>query len=168
MKKILLTGPESSGKTTLAKALAHRYNGIWVPEYARLYLEKTAGNYQEEDLLAIAQGQMALENAMSSYQPDFLFCDTGMLVMKTWSEVKYGRCHPWIEAQWNQSRYDLYLLCGIDIPWQEDPLREHPKEREYLYKHYLNALRKKKVSFLELEGSLEARLACVKPMLLNA
>lgn len=161
----MLTGPESSGKTTLAKALAHRYDGIWVPEYARLYLDSTNGFYEESDLLAIAQGQTALEQALAFYQPDFLFCDTGMLVMKIWSAVKYGRIHPWIDAQWHRNHYDLYLLCGIDIPWQEDPLREHPTQREYLYTWYLEALKRKKVPFLELQGSLEARLERVALML---
>lgn len=157
IKKISITGPESTGKSTLSETLAKAYNTVWAPEFARLYLEKLGRNYQEEDLLQIAKGQLALQNQLEKKANQYLICDTDLLVIKVWSEHKYGRCHPWILEKLKEVRYDLYILPFIDIPWQEDPLREHPHLREHFYQKYKEELEVRAVNFIEVCGSIEQR-----------
>jgi NadR type nicotinamide-nucleotide adenylyltransferase len=134
--RIAITGPESTGKSQLSRDLAERYNTVWVPEYAREYLEKLGRPYAESDLLKIAEGQMANEKRLEKHAGRFLFCDTELLVIKIWSDVKYGRCDPWILKKLSEQRYHLYLLCNTDTPWEYDPLREHPLMREKLFLLY--------------------------------
>lgn len=158
MFKIVLTGPESSGKTTLAKDLATYFKVHWIPEYARDYLNQYGDSYEEADLLTIAKGQLAREEQVSQQKNKLIFCDTAFLVLKIWSEVSYGRCHPWIINQWENRKYDLYFLCRPDFPWQYDPLREHQYEQEMLFSRYLNALKSQQVPFHILKGEHEKRL----------
>jgi len=134
--KIAVIGPESTGKSTLAEALANHFHTEWVPEYAREYLEKLDRPYGEADLLKIAQGQKALEERLLPHANRFLFCDTTLVVVKVWSEHKYGRCHSWITGQVASMRYDYFLLTDIDLPWEPDPLREHPEMRDYFFNIY--------------------------------
>ena len=157
MLKIVLTGPESTGKTTLAKALATHYNTVWVPEFARSYLETIKRAYVESDLLTIAKGQIESEEDLLQTANKLLFCDTALLVLKVWSEVSYNRVDAWIEEQFHTRPYDLYLLCGTDTKWEYDPLREHPDGREMLYKIYLKHLSTYNLPFIELNGDLSAR-----------
>src|SRR5688500_989467 len=133
LKKIVILGPESTGKSSLCKQLANHYQTEWCPEYAREYLLKHGIDYSYEDLLVIAKGQIALEESYqstaSSQQPaasDLLFIDTNMYVMKVWCEFVFGKCHKYILDQIVQRKYDLYLLCNIDLPWIKDELREYP------------------------------------------
>ena len=158
MHRILFTGPESTGKSEIARQLSIHYGTVMAPEYARQYLERLGRPYEETDLLQIAKGQAAMEDQQTSLAQRLLFCDTGMLVMKVWSEFKYGRCHPWILKELHTRRYTLYVLCGIDIPWAPDPLRENPHERQELYDTYLRELKALGVPFIELWGSREERL----------
>ncbi|MEN0006504.1 MAG: ATP-binding protein [Bacteroidota bacterium] len=165
--RIVLTGPEATGKTSLAKALADEYATQWVPEYARYYLTHFGPTYQEKDLLTIAKGQLQSERTLISSANRFLFCDTSMVVMKVWSEYKYSRTHPWIEQQLQVHRYDLYFLCYPDLPWAADPLRENAnlEERLELYDLYLDILRKHQLPYEVLKGSGAARLAKAKEVL---
>ena len=158
IKKIAVTGPESTGKSTLSAALAAFFQTAWVPEYAREYLENLDRNYEEKDLLEIAKGQLALQEELEKRSNQFLICDTDLLVIKIWSEHKYGRCHPWILKKLDEINYDLYILPYIDIPWQEDPLREHPDLREYFFNKYKEELITRKVNFIEVKGALDQRL----------
>lgn len=158
IKKIAITGPESTGKSTLSEALAINFDTVWVPEFARGYLEKLGRPYEEADLLKIAKGQVALQQKMEASSSKYLICDTELLVMKIWSEHKYDRCHPWILKKLDEIKYDLYILPYIDIPWQEDPLREHPDLREYFYDKYKAELLSRDANFIEVNGSLENRV----------
>ncbi len=158
MHRILFTGPESTGKSEIARLLAEHYHTAWVPEYAREYLEKLGQPYREADLLLIAKRQLALEDQLAPLSSRFLFVDTGMLVMKVWSEYKYGRCHPWILEQLQTRHYSLRVLCGIDIPWAPDPQRENPNERQELYDIYLQELKSLGAPFIELWGNRQERL----------
>ena len=156
MRKVVITGPESSGKTTLATALAAHYQVPWLPEYARTYLDHLDRPYREEDLLAIAQGQVLQEDEAFQSRPRLLLCDTSLLVIKIWSDYRYGRCHPWIEKQLAQRPIDHYLLCRPDIPWQPDPQRENPHDRNELFDLYQKALQH--YSYSSIEGSQPQRM----------
>jgi len=158
MKKIVFTGPESTGKTSITKAVADHFSVDWVQEYARSYLENLDRPYQEEDLLAIAKGQLEKEQAHAATKPLFLFCDTSLLVMKIWSDYKYKRCDPWIVQQLRQQKPSLYFLCATDIPWEYDPLREHPTQRAALFDLYQKELDLLKIPYIILKGNQEERL----------
>jgi NadR type nicotinamide-nucleotide adenylyltransferase len=164
-RKIAITGPESTGKSMLAEQLASHYHTVWVPEYAREYLEKNGPAYCEEDVLFIAKGQLAKEMETEPKAGDYLFSDTEFLVLKIWSDVKYGRCHPWILQQAGQHLYDLYLLCDIDLPWEFDPLREHPEMRKELFDLYCRELNERKLPYEIIRGTgpvrLENAIQCV-------
>jgi len=139
-KKIVITGPESTGKTTVARQLALVYETQWVPEYAREYIDRLDRPYQEADLLEIAKGQLTREAEMARKTDKLFFCDTSLEVIKIWSEYRYGRCHPWILDQLGHNRPDLYLLCVPDLPWEYDPQRENESDREELYSLYKSEL----------------------------
>lgn len=159
MKKIVLTGPESSGKTTLAAQLAEHFGTVWVPEFSRQYLGQLDRSYVEADLVEIAREQIGLENEVAEQATnDLLFLDTSLEVLKVWSDVVFGRCDDWIASQLTARLPDFYLLCLPDIPWTSDPLRENPHDRDMLltiYRREINALG---VPCYEVGGSGKMRL----------
>jgi NadR type nicotinamide-nucleotide adenylyltransferase len=150
--RIAITGPESTGKSELAEKLSAYYRTVFVPEVAREYLEKLGRPYIFEDIVKIAKKQLSLENSLAAKTTNLLFCDTDILVTKVWSKFKFGKCDLWIEEMVNSHRYDLYLLCDIDLPWMEDPLRENPFHREELFGIYLKELQQLKVNFAVISG----------------
>lgn len=157
IKKIILTGPESTGKSTLAKQLAQEYNTVWVQEFARTYLEGLNRTYREDDLLKIAKGQRDLEAFFYNRSNQYMFCDTSMLVMKIWSEYRFGKCDPWILEQLENEKDTSYILCGTDVPWQYDEQRENQNDRNDLYEKYLSELKFYQKEFLEVIGSQSVR-----------
>lgn len=162
MQKIILTGPESSGKTTVAEKLADHFQTDWVPEFARSYLSARNGFYEQKDLLEIAKGQFFLEeratkNSLQKKAP-LLICDTSFLVLKIWSIYKYGTCPTFIQKQLENQQNALFILCGTDIRWEFDPLREHPNNREELYEIYKKELLDLNFKFIEISGNEETRL----------
>jgi len=158
IRKIAITGPESTGKSVLARQLAEHYHTCWVPEYAREYLELISRPYDEPDILEIAKGQLERETKALEEAENFLFCDTEPIVTKIWSEVKYHRCHPWILDMIRENHYDLYLLCDIDLPWEYDPLREHPDQRSFLFERYTRELESSGRIFRVISGYGSQRL----------
>jgi NadR type nicotinamide-nucleotide adenylyltransferase len=138
MRKVVVIGPESTGKSTLCSQLADHYKTVWCPEFAREYLLEHGMNYTYEDLLKIAHGQLQLEDLMISRATNFCFIDTDMFVMKVWCEVVFEKCHTWILNQAALRQYDLYLVCDVDLPWIPDGLREYPniEMRRKLFKTY--------------------------------
>ena len=159
IRKIAITGPESTGKSTLAEQLAQHYNTVWVPERARTYLDELGGKrYTEKDLLEIARQQLVLEDELTPKANGLLFCDTELLVMKIWSQVKYGHIDPWIMEQLGQKRYNHYLLLYPDLPWEPDPQREHPHLREQMFRLYQGELKKLKRPYTIIQGEGEDRL----------
>jgi NadR type nicotinamide-nucleotide adenylyltransferase len=160
LKKVVVIGPESTGKSTLAQNLAGCFECIWVPEFAREYLENLRRPYEYDDLLNIARGQVRLEDELSLRSKELLICDTDLNVIKVWSEHKFGKVHPWIVDQINTRKYDLFLLTDIDIPWQEDPLREHPdpEMRKHFFSRYQKILLDMKVPFEVVSGNERQRL----------
>ncbi len=161
--KVVIFGPESTGKTTLAMDLAAHYQEPWVPEYAREYLQEKWDREQQtcqpEDLLPIAIGQMRLENALTKRADRLLICDTDLLETKVYSEAYYlGYCDPVLEKYALQNQYNLYFLTGIDVPWEADDLRDKPREREKMYAVFREALVINNRRFVILKGSRETRL----------
>ncbi len=156
--RVVLTGPESTGKSTLAKQLATHYQTIWVEEYARSYIQKINRLYGEEDLLPIAQGQIAAEDEALAKNTPIIFFDTSLIVLKVWSDYKYQQCNPWIVEQLEKRDYDLFLLCDTDVPWAYDPQREHPQERQEIYQRYLSELNVYQKNFVSISGTEEVRL----------
>ena len=165
--KVVVYGPESTGKTTLSKQLAASYNTDWVPEYAREYLQKKWDSVQKicesEDLLPIAKGQMALENSMARNVDKILICDTDLLETMVYSEVYYnGFVDPIIKKYAVENSYDLYFLTYIDVPWEADDLRDKPNERSQMFNAFKEALEKANKPFVVLKGNKEQRLALAK------
>lgn len=153
IRRIAITGPESSGKSTLAKSLAQHFNTVYVPEFARQYLNDLNRPYNYNDIEFIAKQQMKLEEKLIKNAERFLFCDSDMLVTKIWCDVKFGKCHPWIENAVEENRYDLYLLCKTDIPWQKDPLREDENNRDKLFELYKKELESREFPFKIISGN---------------
>lgn len=183
IKKVVIIGPESTGKSTLCEQLAAHYNASWVPEFARQYLEKNGMNYSFEDLFEIAKGQLQREQlavdsneslvisheslslATGNSQPltrnsQPLFIDTNLYVIKVWSEIAFNKCDNRILTQIAKRSYDLYLLCNTDLPWVEDSLREYPelKTREKIYHYYKDAMINQQTAWADISGNYEERL----------
>ncbi len=138
--KIAITGPESTGKTQLTEQLAKHYNTLWVPEFAREYIDSLDRPYRYDDIEIIAKKQIQSENNIIKQAYNFLFCDTDILVTKVWSDFVFGKCSNWIEKQLIAHKYDFHLLCDIDLEWEYDPQREHPNKRIELFEIYKNHL----------------------------
>lgn len=152
IKQIVITGPESTGKSTLARNLAEYYNDIWVPEYARVYLSDLDRPYRKGDLMKIAKGQWLMQKQYIKKAKKYVFYDTSMLIMKVWSEYKYDSCTKWIEDHFNKQKIDLYVLTKTDLPWEYDRLRENPDNRDELYEIYKEELQRYKKPFIEVGG----------------
>lgn len=174
IKKVVVLGPESTGKSTLSCQLAAHFKTNWVKEYAREYLLTNGTEYTFDNLLDIAKGQLKLEDeeikvlngvvdvpVLSEYKnSQLIFIDTDMYVMKVWCEFVFDKCHHWILNQIVERKYDLYLLCDIDLPWLKDELREYPDlvTREKLYHHYKDILLNQRVPWVNISGNYEERL----------
>lgn len=161
--KVVLFGPESTGKTTLSRQLARYYNSVWVPEYAREYLQNKWNNERKtcepNDLLPIAKGQIKLENILAQKTDSVLICDTDLLETKVYSEAYYlGSCDPLLEKYALENTYDLYFLTYIDTPWEADDLRDKPEEREAMFKVFEKALIENNRPYVLLKGDKKVRL----------
>jgi len=161
--KIVLFGPESTGKTTLSKLLARQYNTVWVPEFAREYLQNKWNNErktcEDVDLIPIAIGQINLENELSIKADKILICDTDLLETKVYSEEYYGGfVDPELDKAAIENQYDLYLLTYIDTPWEEDDLRDRPEQRQEMFAAFEKALAQYNRPYITLKGSIKNRL----------
>ena len=161
--KIVLFGPESTGKTTLGLDLAKYYKTYLVKEFARNYLQKKWDDKKmkcdKNDLIQIAIEQLKSENKLSKIANKILFCDTNILVTKIWSETHFdGYCDPFLNKISNNTNYDLYILTDIDIPWEKDDLRDRPYDRKSMFNYYRDELVKNDLNFFLVSGSKEARL----------
>ncbi len=157
-KKIVITGPESTGKTTLARELARHFRTPWVREYSRWYLGRLERPYTEEDLEPIALGQKRWERYAAEESRKGFFCDTSLEVIEIWSRYKYGRLTASLEEKLKHAPADLYLLCYPDLPWEPDPLRENPRDREELFVWYERWMKERGVSYQKVQGRGEERL----------
>lgn len=172
IKKIVVLGPESTGKSTLCEQLAQLYETRWCPEYARAWLLQNGTNYTYEDLLTIAEGQLSLEDEYTQKLENEslpllesggnipLFIDTDMYVMKVWCEFVFGKCHHFVLDNILKRKYDLYLLCNIDLPWTKDELREYPDldTRKTLFRMYKDLLVNQSTPWALVQGTGNDRL----------
>lgn len=158
MLTVGIVGPESTGKTTLAKSLAENFKTLWVPEYAREFLTQLNRPYEQDDLISIARGQLQAERQLRKKVKDLLILDTDLFVIKIWSEFKYGNCDPWILQQLSMNQAGFYFLTHYDMPYEQDPLRETPEKRPELFQMYEAALRASGSPYLVLKGDEDDRL----------
>ncbi|HEV8084323.1 MAG TPA: ATP-binding protein [Chitinophagaceae bacterium] len=184
IKKFVIIGPESTGKSTLCSQLAEHYKTLWVPEYAREYLLKKGTDYAYDDLLTIAKGQIDGEEIITNQFADkieapgfeknkhrtsdivhhkskkaFLFIDTDMYVMKVWCEYVFNKCHNWILNRIAERDYDGYLLCNADLDWVADALREYPDKtiRQKLYYYYKDVMINQTIPWVDITGNYTER-----------
>lgn len=167
LKKVVIIGPESTGKSTLCVQLSEHFKTTWVKEYAREYLLTNGTDYSYENLLDVAKGQIEREElavtnsaTLDESSSSLVFIDTDMYVMKVWCEFVFDKCHHWILNTIVEKKYDLYLLCNIDLPWVKDELREYPDlvTREKLYHHYKDIMVNQQVRWIDISGNYEERL----------
>lgn len=161
LKRIVIIGPESTGKSTLSQHLADHYGTVWVPEYAREHLLRHGTKYTYDDLLVIAREQLRLEDDLAASATNgLLIVDTNMYVMKVWCEFVFGKCHQWIIDRIVERHYDYYLLCKTDLPWAKDDLREYPdlESRLKLYHIYRDILVNQHTPWNEIGGTDDQRL----------
>ena len=169
IKKIVLIGPESSGKTTLCELLAAHYQTPCVKEYAREYLQTNGKEYSFSDIKKIGQGQLEneekviselMKTALIQKKPQPLFIDTDFHVLKVWSEIVFNQCDNWLLNTISSRKYDLYLLCEPDIPWVADEFRESPdlNARLKIFQHYKEIMINQQVTWSIINGDYESRL----------
>jgi NadR type nicotinamide-nucleotide adenylyltransferase len=158
--RVVVTGSECTGKTTLAEALATHYEAAWVPEFARTFVDQKGATPDYEDVDAIARGQVALEDQYSAAAPDILVQDTDLLSTLVYSNHYYGECPDWIEEALRDRAADLYLLAGIDLPWVADgDQRDRGDRRDEMHELFRSALADRGLPFIEIHGSHDERLA---------
>jgi len=158
LKRIAITGPESTGKTWLTKKLVAHYDTNMVDEYARTYFQNREYKYTVDDLVTIAKAQLKNEHSIASFSTGLLFCDTDLIVMKIWSKVVFNYVPEWIEKQVREHKYDLYLLCFPDIEWKSDSLRKNPHNRQYLFELYVNELEQNSLNYEIVKGIGDQRI----------
>jgi nicotinamide riboside kinase len=157
-KIIVISGPESTGKSTLTKQLADFYKAPYIPEIAREYIEKLNRPYCFDDVLSIARKQIKVENEMLKQKPDYLFIDTDLIVTKVWLKHCYNKYPKWIDKYLSSANRFLYLLCFYDIPWKYDPVRENPNIRDLLFKNYKTEIENYRFDYRIVKGIGEERL----------
>jgi NadR type nicotinamide-nucleotide adenylyltransferase len=159
LRRVCVFGPESTGKTTLARRLAEHFGTVFVPEYARTLLEARGGKLAEDDMTRIARGQIASEESLARNARGVLICDTDVLTTLVWSEALFARVSPWVRSQAEARDYNLYLLLDVDVPWVDDPVRYLPKERREFFERCKAALELRGRRYVHLQGTWEERFA---------
>jgi NadR type nicotinamide-nucleotide adenylyltransferase len=160
MIKIAILGPESTGKTELARQLAEFLNCPWVPEYAREYIENLKSPYTYEDVCKIALKQIEEERVFeqSSTDDNYVFFDTDLIITKVWFEYRFGKVPDFLTEQMKTGFFDLYLLCAADLPWEDDPVREHGNDRDYFFDWYKNEIEQTGKPYVIISGSGNSRV----------
>lgn len=180
--KIVLFGPESTGKTALAQALAAHFDTTWIPEFARQYLENKQLYYQslgitsneiclEEDILPIVKGQIESEIVALSIADKVLFFDTNPVQTRVYVQHYYARYYDWLDIMIENRTYDYYLLTNLDVAWQADPLRDRPDKRQLMFELFKNELIANNLPFSEVTGTGNTRInnaIAIVNLLLNA
>jgi NadR type nicotinamide-nucleotide adenylyltransferase len=159
VRKIAVIGAESTGKTWLCESLAKHYATVWVPEYARDYFhDSDIYNFTMEDLVKIAEKQIALEEELFLKAKDFLFCDTTLITLKMWAELDFQRTPPIIEDNLPKIKYDHYFITNNEMPWVKDPLRQNKHSRDLLMEMNITEVKKLGMSYSIISGKDDERL----------
>lgn len=156
--KIAVVGPESTGKSTISAQLADHYQTVWVPEFAREYCEKLTQPCTWEDEINMFRGQLQLENKLASKANRILICDTTFITVKIWSDHMFGQSPPEVLEKLPAHSYDFYLLMNIDLPWEDDPLRDFPHMREHFMEVWHKELHALHARYTLISGSDQERL----------
>jgi NadR type nicotinamide-nucleotide adenylyltransferase len=151
--KIAVVGPESTGKSTMSAYLANHYDTVWVPEYAREYCEKLTAPPTWQDEVNMFYGQLALEKEILPQAKKLLICDTTFITVKIWSDYTFGRSPQEVLDELPKHPYDIYLLLDIDLPWEEDPLRDFPHMREYFMEVWYKELKALNARYVVISGT---------------
>lgn len=166
--RVAVTGPESTGKTTLAKQLAGRFSGLYVPEYARSYVEKLTRPYTFDDVETIARRQVEEYGLACATGSEFIFFDTWLIITKVWFQWVFNSVPDWLDEKIRSCPIDLFLLCKPDLPWEADPVRENGGEnRDRLYQTYRTELINYGFNFVEIEGTDSIRLKNAEEVLIK-
>lgn len=157
--KIAVVGPESTGKSTMSQYLAKNLNSLYVPEYARYYCKDLKNQYTLQDEMNMFYGQLALEDAISSQaKNNMLICDTTIITIKIWSDYLFNHTPTEVLNELQNRTYDLYLLMDIDLPWEDDPLRDFPDQREHFMEVWKKELNSLNVNYKTISGLGDQRL----------
>lgn len=156
--RIAVVGPESTGKSTISAQLADHYQTVWVPEFAREYCEKLTEPCTWQDEINMFRGQLQLENELKSQANRILICDTTFITVKIWSDYMFGQSPPEVLEKLLDHTYDFYLLMNIDLPWEDDPLRDFPHMREHFMEVWHKELSELDATYTLISGSEEERL----------
>lgn len=156
IKKIAIVGPESTGKSTITQQLAKHYKTLWVPEYARYYCAALTDPCTLQDEINMFHGQLALEESILAIaEKELIFCDTTFITVKIWSDEVFGETPKMVLDALPNYTYDLYLLMDIDLPWQEDPLRDFPHKREHFMQIWHQELLNLNANYVLISGQEE-------------
>lgn len=155
--KIAIVGPESTGKSTMSKWLAEYYQTIWVPEFARGYCENLTEDCTWQDEINMFYGQLALEKELLPKANKLLICDTTFITVKIWSDALFGSSPQEVLDELPKQQYDLYLLLDIDMPWQDDPLRNFPTQREHFMQVWHQELQALNAKYVVISGIGDTR-----------
>jgi len=159
VRRVVVTGSECTGKTTLAEALAERYRTVWIPEYSRQFVREKGRPPEYADVEAIARGQIGIEDDLASHGHDLVIQDTDLLSTVIYSRHYYGTCPDWVEDAVVERAGDLYLLCDIDVPWMPDgDQRDRGGRREEMHQLFRQALLDRDLEFVDIRGSLDHRM----------
>lgn len=171
MKRVVLIGSESTGKTTLAQRLAAHYRARWVPEFVREYADRKGGRLEFSDHGPIARGQMALEDAYRSRASEdhesLLIQDTDLLSTAVYCAHYYGHCPRWIQEAARERAPDLYLLLDIDLPWVPDPQRDRGHMRADMQALFRDAVERSGAPFVVIAGDAETRFGAARTAIEN-
>lgn len=150
--KIAIVGGESTGKSTMSAYLARHYNTVWVPEYAREYCEKLTEPPTWQDEINMFEGQLVLEESLSAQANKILICDTTFITVKIWSDHIFGQAPQQVVDELSRRHYDFYLLLDIDLPWEDDPLRDFPDKREHFMQVWHQELKALNANYVLISG----------------
>jgi len=158
--KIAVVGPESTGKSTIAQAIARHFDTVCVPEYAREYCKNLHNEYTLQDEVNMYYGQIALEDTLIPLaHNNILICDTTILTVKIWCDHLFGDTPQEVKDEIQQRPYDFYLLMDIDLPWEEDPLRDFPEQRHHFMEVWKSELASLHAKYIVVSGLGDDRLS---------
>lgn len=157
IKRVVLSGPESTGKSVLSKKLAAHFNTNFVEEYGRTYCEEIKNDLDPIDFGHIAGGQMIMEDMAAKKANKVLFCDTDLIITQVWAEIYFNHCPQWILEASHQRKYDLFILLDVDIPWVNDGTRAFEKQRHWMWNRLREEFESRNLPYIMIKGGFQER-----------